>query len=94
MAPVNRHARIVRGALAVYLLCAMPRHAHAQGCSACYTQAAGSGFRMIRALRSGIVVLIVPPVLCCFAISWVAFKKRNQFDDDSCDEPTNTDSAD
>lgn len=54
----------------------------AQNCALCYTQAAGSGSRMIHALKSGIVVLVVPPMLICVGITWMAYKKRNQFNED------------
>jgi hypothetical protein len=51
----------------------------AQGCASCYTQAAGSGSRMIAALRGGILLLMVPPLLMSLGICWMAYKKRNQF---------------
>jgi hypothetical protein len=54
----------------------------AQSCALCYSQAAGSGSRMIQALRSGILMLIVPPMLICVAITWMAYKKRHQFNED------------
>jgi ABC-type Fe3+ transport system permease subunit len=54
----------------------------AQGCALCYTQAAGSGSRMIAALRSGILILAIPPMVICIGITWMAYKKRNQFNDD------------
>jgi hypothetical protein len=60
----------------------------AQNCVLCYTQAAGSGSRMIAALRSGILILAIPPMLICAGITWMAYKKRNQFNDsDSVDTP-------
>jgi hypothetical protein len=36
---------------------------------------------MIAALRSGILILAVPPTLICAGITWMAYKKRNQFND-------------
>lgn len=57
----------------------------AQNCALCYTQAAGSGSRMIQALRSGILILAIPPMVICLGITWMAYKKRNQFNDDSSD---------
>jgi len=36
---------------------------------------------MIAALRSGILILMVPPILICAGITWMAYKKRNQFND-------------
>ena len=53
----------------------------AQNCPLCYTQAAGSGSRMIQALRGGIIVLVVPPVLICAGITVMAYKKRNKFNE-------------
>jgi hypothetical protein len=47
-------------ALAGLILLLMPVPAFAQSCALCYTQAASSGTRMIQALRSGILILIVP----------------------------------
>jgi hypothetical protein len=58
-----------------------PALVSAQSCALCYTQAGGSGSRMIAALRSGILILIIPPMLICCGITWMAYKKRNQFND-------------
>lgn len=58
-----------------------PGIAFAQSCALCYTQAAGSGSRMIAALRNGIIILAIPPTLICGAIVWMAYKKRNQFNE-------------
>lgn len=56
-----------------------PFRAQAQGCALCYTQAASSGSRMIRALRSGILILVIPPTLMSLGVILVAYAKRNQF---------------
>jgi hypothetical protein len=50
----------------------------AQGCALCYTQAASSGSRMIAALKSGILILVVPPTLLSVAMIFVLYRKRNQ----------------
>ena len=55
----------------------------AQSCSLCYTQAASSGNRIIRGLRSGILVLMIPPLFMSAGITWLAYRKRNQFRRDS-----------
>jgi len=73
-----RAARIAALALS---LCTPPL-AMAQSCALCYTQAAGSGSRMIQALRSGILILVIPPMFICIGITWMAYKKRNQFNED------------
>jgi hypothetical protein len=52
--------------------------AQAQSCAICYTQAAGSGHRMIQGLRTGILVLIVPPMFMSVGITYLAYKKWNR----------------
>jgi hypothetical protein len=52
--------------------------AFCQSCALCYTQAASSGSRMIEALRSGILVLIVPPTLMWLVLAAIIYAKRNQ----------------
>lgn len=52
--------------------------AFCQSCALCYTQAASSGSRMIQALKSGILVLIVPPTLGSVGMIFVLRQKRNQ----------------
>ena len=56
----------------------MPSSAFSQSCALCYTQAASSGSRMIQALKSGILVLIVPPTLGSVGMIFVMHRKRNQ----------------
>jgi len=58
------------------LLTALP--AFSQTCSLCYTQAASSGARMIQALKSGILILIVPPTLGSVGMIFVVYSKRNK----------------
>ena len=53
--------------------------AFSQGCALCYTQAAGSGSKMIQALRSGILVMAVPPMGICVFLTVLGYKKRNKF---------------
>ncbi len=52
---------------------------YAQSCALCYTQAASSGSRLIHGLRSGILVLIIPPAFMSIAIAVLAYRKRNKF---------------
>lgn len=61
---------------------AVPALTYAQNCSLCYTQAAGAGSRMIQALKSGIVILVIPPMLICIGLSVMAYRKRNQFNEE------------
>ena len=69
---------------------AAPGAAWAQNCALCYTQAASAGSRMIAALRSGILILVLPPMLICIGITWMAYKKRNQFNEDHLAAPPDT----
>ncbi len=63
--------------LALALLAALP--AFGQGCALCYTQAAGAGPKMVQALRSGILVLIFPPMGICIMLTWMGYRKRNKY---------------
>jgi len=63
------------------MLAALPP-AFSQSCSLCYTQAASAGARMIQALRSGILVLIVPPTAMSVGMIFIVYRKRNQFRQD------------
>lgn len=58
------------------MLAALP--AFSQSCALCYTQASSSGSRMIEALKSGILVLVVPPTLGSIGMIFVVYSKRNQ----------------
>ena len=64
---------------------------YAQSCALCYTQAAGSGHRFIQGLRSGILVLIVPPMFMSVGITVLAYKKRNRTNDKGESHNSNND---
>jgi hypothetical protein len=64
--------------LAGVVILLMPSSAFAQSCALCYTQAASSGSRMIQALKSGVLVLIVPPTIGSVGVIFVMHRKRNQ----------------
>jgi hypothetical protein len=68
-----RFGAILAGLL---LLTALP--AFSQNCALCYTQAASAGARMIQALRSGILILIIPPTLGSIGLIFIVHRKRNQ----------------
>jgi hypothetical protein len=61
---------------------AAPPSALAQSCALCYTQAASAGNRMIQALQSGILILIIPPTLMSVGMIFILCRKRNQFRQD------------
>jgi secreted protein with Ig-like and vWFA domain len=53
----------------------------------CWPQAASAGVRLVQALRSGILVLVIPPMFMSVGITVLAYRKRNQFrSDDNPDE--------
>ena len=60
-------------------LLALPTALFGQGCALCYTQAAASTTRFIQALRSGILILMVPPFLMSIGITWMTYSRRNRF---------------
>jgi len=72
----------------VILLAPLPMFS--QSCSLCYTQAASSGTRMIQALKSGILVLIVPPTLASVGLIFVVHRKSNEV---RCTEEESKDSG-
>jgi Ca2+/Na+ antiporter len=64
------------GVVLVALLTVLP--AFSQNCALCYTQTSSAGARMIEALRSGILILIVPPTLGSIGMIFIVHHKRNQ----------------
>ena len=79
---MNQTARVAARGAALLAALAAPAFAYAQNCALCYTQAAGAGSRMIAALKSGILILVAPPTLICLGIARMAYKKRNQFNEE------------
>ena len=55
-----------------------PLPAFSQGCALCYTQAASSSAQMIAALKSGILILVLPPTLGSIGMIFIVHRKRNQ----------------
>ena len=75
----------IRAAVLLALLAVFLPPAYGQSCSLCYTQAASAGSRFVQALRSGILVLIFPPMAICIGITVMSYKKRNRFRQDDRD---------
>ena len=63
--------------LSATLLVALP--ALSQGCALCYTQAAGSTANFVRALRYGILTLVLPAMCITSAIIWAAHRKSRYY---------------
>jgi hypothetical protein len=79
---MNTHFSIAfwtRAAILLLLLTAICSPAWGQSCSLCYTQAASAGSRMIQALRSGILVLIFPPMVICIGLTILTYRKKDRF---------------
>ena len=73
------HFRVLRSTLTVLLLVFSALPLFSQSCALCYTQAASAGARMIEALKSGILILIVPPTLGSVGMLFIVHRKRNQY---------------
>jgi len=76
---VERPFLLVGAALVALVMLFAPPPAFSQSCALCYTQAASAGARMIEALRSGILILIVPPTLMSVGMIFIVYRKRHQF---------------
>jgi hypothetical protein len=75
-------------ALALLAIFAFPLPAFSQSCALCYTQAASAGQKMIQALRSGILILVIPPTLGSIGMLFVLRQKGKQVRrTDQPDEP-------
>ena len=60
--------------VAMFFLNAAPAAAQ---CFICYTSAAGAGSQGIRALKIGILVLLVPTLTMLAGVLWLAYRRRN-----------------
>jgi hypothetical protein len=79
--PEFKLALRAKAALVGALVLASNTAVYAQSCALCYTQAAGAGHRFIQGLRTGILVLIVPPMFMSVGITVLAYRKRNRTND-------------
>jgi hypothetical protein len=75
---IQRPIRLITFALVALAALATPLPAFSQSCALCYTQAASAGARMIQALRSGILILIIPPTFMSVGMIFIVRHKRNQ----------------
>ena len=74
---IKRLRWVVLGLAGMIVLLA-PLPLFSQSCSLCYTQAASSGTRMIQALKSGILILVVPPTLASVGLIFVVNRKNKE----------------
>lgn len=75
---IDRPLRLIAFGLLALAMLAIPLPAFSQNCALCYTQAASAGARMIQALRSGILILIIPPTLGSIGMIFIVHHRRNQ----------------
>ena len=76
---IQKPIRLIAFTIVALAAVAIPLPAFSQSCALCYTQAATAGARMIQALRSGILILIIPPTLMSVGMIFIVHHKRNQF---------------
>jgi hypothetical protein len=60
-------------------LLSCPALASAQGCAMCYTSAAAAKAGAVQALRSGILILLLPALAMFAGIFVVIYRSRNRF---------------
>ncbi len=65
-------------AVALFVLLT-PLPAFSQNCALCYTQTSSAGARMIQALRSGILIMVIPPTLGSIGMIFIVRRRNNQF---------------
>ena len=82
--------RIVKSAVGAGMVLCATVPVLAQGCALCYTQAASASARFIHGLRSGILVLVFPPLLISVGLATAAYRKREKF---QCKESQAQDTA-
>jgi hypothetical protein len=76
---IQRPIRLLTLAMVALAVLTIAPAAFAQSCALCYTRAAWAGARMIQALGSGILILIIPPTLMSVGMIFIVHHKRNQF---------------
>ncbi len=86
-----RFTRRMKVAFTAAMVAATSLAGHAQSCALCYTQAAGAGHKLIQGLRTGILVLIVPPMFMSAGITILAYRKRNRTNEKQESEKSNND---
>lgn len=76
---VDRPFLLIAIVLATVAMLAAPLPAFSQSCALCYTSAASAGNRMIQALQSGILILVLPPTFMSVGMIFIMYHKRNHF---------------
>ena len=79
MSKVQWSFRWTRWVVALIGLVCSSAPAYAQGCAMCYTSAASAKAGAIEALRSGILILLLPALFMFAGIFVVIYRSRNRF---------------
>jgi hypothetical protein len=85
---IHGFSRRIQQWFALLALLLLSSASYGQTCALCYTQAASAGDRIIQGLRSGILVLVIPPMFMSVGITVLAYRKRNR-----CGGPTSSERA-
>lgn len=82
MSSIRRISKKVTAAAVVCVAALLSaRSALAQGCALCYNDASATGPQGIAALRHGILILAIPPMLIFAAMIAILYKRRNAHHD-------------
>ena len=81
ISPTRQISGFLKRCAGTMLVLASPGALYAQGCAMCYQSAAASGPRSIQALKSGILILMLPPVLITAVIAYLAYRKRDKYNE-------------
>ncbi len=73
--------RTLKSSVACVMALLSPAALCAQSCAMCYQSAAASGPRTIHALKAGILILMFPPVLITAGIVYLAYTRRDKFNE-------------
>lgn len=82
----GRVVRWTTGMLAAVAGLAAAYPAFAQGCALCYNTAAAENSRGIAALRHGILILMIPPVMIFGTVCFFTVRGRDRFNDQAEEE--------
>ena len=77
----SRRLKAIARLMLMVALVAIPASLGAQGCAMCCQNAAASGPRTIHAINTGILILMFPPAVITFGIFYLAYKKRDTFNE-------------
>ena len=78
LAKIRKVPKVVSATAAGFAAALLSAHpVFAQGCALCYSDASATGPRGQAALRHGILILAIPPMLMFAAIFIVLYRRRN-----------------